>query len=178
MYGGSSTPEFLTLMIHLYILRLISIIILFLHSLDLFSQNECFYLNSVFYDSDINYAALSRMDDCPVSTLNDNVFKVVNGKYTNYKLECLTSGLSTEGMNVDQLLEVILLKVENNQVIEAYYCPLSWRESPSSDVVLVSKRRFVLKKKFETSKLKFRYFSSKIELVILRNSMISLSEKD
>lgn len=74
---------------HPYTLRLSSIVILFFRSFALFSQNECFYLDGVFYDADINYAALSRMDGYPVSPQK--------------KKSCLEKDASTRQVKISEL---------------------------------------------------------------------------
>ena len=120
------------------------------------SQNALFYLKDINYLSDINYKSITNIDEYPLDKLVDSVFNMQVGKYTIYRFERISPSESKDNLNPKENKELIIAKVSENKIVEAYYCPLNWREPPISNVLLVSKKKIRLTKRFSTKKMKFK----------------------
>ena len=119
-------------------------------------QSALFHLKDIHYLSDVNFNAISNIDKYPLDNLIDSVFNVQAGKYIVYRFERFSVANSKDNLNSKEYQELIIAKVSGNIIVEAYYCPLSWREPPISSVVLVSQRKVRLKKRLSTKKMKFK----------------------
>ena len=119
-------------------------------------QSALFHLKDIYYLSDVNFNAISNIDKYPLDNLIDSVFNVQAGKYIVYRFERFSVSNSKDNLNSKEYQELIIAKVSGNIIVEAYYCPLSWREPPISSVVLVSQRKVRLKKRLSTKKMKFK----------------------
>jgi hypothetical protein len=119
-------------------------------------QSTSFYLKDINYLSDLNYKAIAHIDEYPLDKLIDSVFNVQRGKYTIYRFERISTSESKDNLNLKENKELIIVKVSENIIVEAYYCPLNWGEPPISHVFLVSQKEIRLAKKISTKRMKFK----------------------
>jgi hypothetical protein len=134
-------------------------------------QNSEFLLRDIHYQSDINYSAISKIDDCSLENLIDSVFNIQEGKFTIYRFERISTIDTKDNLRTKENKEIIITKVLGNKILEAYYCPLSWREPPISHVVLVSQKKVRLSKEVSVKRLKFKNLTQG-GLVLLNDAVI------
>lgn len=116
-----------------------------------------FYLKDTFTNADLNYAAITDINQHCCDSLFDRVFNVVNGKFTvNRYLRYSSPNNKNTIHNNRSNREVIILKTSNHVVVDAYYCPLDWKELPISGVLLKSVKRPRLRKSMLIEDFDFR----------------------
>lgn len=119
-------------------------------------NNNAFYLKREYPMSDLNYFGIENIDEYQFESLVDSVFNVKPGIYSVRIYERISKSDTKSQDNLKENIELIIVKIIDNQIIETYYCPLNWREPPISRVLLHSKEKIKLSNKIPLKKIKMR----------------------
>lgn len=134
-------------------------ILIFIFSLipfkDMKGQESNFYIKQISYKVDFDKINIDDIDSIPIDSLSINKFNLIEGKYTIYFFERKILGKSKDDINLPIKYDLIIIKVDNEKLIESYYFPLSWREPPISNVILNSKKGIKISKKLSTDSIGF-----------------------
>jgi hypothetical protein len=143
------------------------------------NAQNIFYLKDVAEKSDINYAGLSNVNEYnSAQQLLDSVFNIKEGNYKVYRFIREIVPVKKDRVNEDTISqELIVLKVSGTTIIEAYYCPLHWKEPPVSSVLLKSKNKVPISQKVKVEELLFEPYDPDMGINILDNDSILSMEK-
>lgn len=120
-------------------------------------SQSIFYLKDTFINSDLNYTAITNINEHCCDSLLDKVFSVERGNYTIYRYLRASKPNNKNTIHDNRIdREVIILKALNHVVVDAYYCPLDWKELPISGVLLKSEKKPQLREKMLVEDFDFR----------------------
>lgn len=147
-------------------------------------SNDDFYLIDSCKNSDINYKMIQNIDLCDADKYLSEVFNCVDGKSSIYRFMRkrkigvdipMNSLYDTTHISPDSTLkEIIILKVKNGFIVDAYYFHLSLAEGPASAFLLRIRKKMKLRGTIDTQLLNFKPVDNGEDMLSRKHGMLRM----
>ena len=167
---------------HFISYRILYTLLLLCCCLSLYSQTykepEYKFLDK-FENSDLNYEQIDSINSAEkgIKMLN-STFNVIKGDYTIYRFMTYDRGVVFDE-HIDNMNDLIILKVDNNKIIDGYQYFLQNPEMPSTCHLYRLTKKKKLTHKMQISSLKFKrvYQSTNKDYEVCNETPIFLTDK-